>query len=254
MGVEYKHHLIAEDNTYKPGPEDLSRLVDALLAGGFVTKAGTEGFRRMTFGTYTSYEYAERTGCYIHLGDGTYSSFPCPCSTQDIAALGEQDFKIVWPVESSNESGLRYPLTPFPEWGDAYYELELHLAMDFVYHTSELIDPFREVICKCGRPLEYDDQTPLRPANPVYYDGRIRRICPACGRPFRPQELTARVRDGYTGEASRRTGGATYLFAVVIDCGKGFARKGWPIRATEEFLGAVTQALGQKTYEIGDSS
>ena len=64
--------------------------------------------------------------------------------------------------------------------------------------------------------------------------------------------MTARVRDGYTGEASQRAGGCTYLFAIVIDCGKGFARQGWPIRATEEFLGTVTQALGQEFYEVGD--
>ena len=252
MGVEYRHYLIPEDNTYKPGPENLCRLVDALLAGGFVARAGTDAFRRMTFGGYSDYEHAEQTGCYVHLGDGTYSSFPCPCSARDIAALGEQDFQLVWPVQSSNESGLKYPLKPFPEWGDAYYELQLHLETDFVYHTSEVIDPFRRVLCECGQSLEYDHETAWRRENPVYHDGRIRRTCPTCRRLFRPQELVARIRDGYTGEASHRVGGATYRFAVVIDCGKGFARKGWPIRATEEFLDPVTRALGQKLYEIGD--
>jgi hypothetical protein len=64
--------------------------------------------------------------------------------------------------------------------------------------------------------------------------------------------LVARVRDGHTGKAVHRPGGVTYLFAVVIDCGKGFAREGWPIRASEHFLDTVTQALGQKFYEIGD--
>jgi hypothetical protein len=55
MGVEYQHFLIPEDNTYKPSPEELSRLVGALLTGGFLRKAGTDDFRRMTFGTYTTY-------------------------------------------------------------------------------------------------------------------------------------------------------------------------------------------------------
>jgi hypothetical protein len=59
MGVEYRHYLIPEDNTYKPGPEDLSHLVDALLAGSFVARAGSDTFRRMSFGV----EYAEETGC-----------------------------------------------------------------------------------------------------------------------------------------------------------------------------------------------
>lgn len=159
--------------------------------------------------------------------------------------MGEGDFKLIWPVESSKESGLEYPLTPFPEWGDAYYELEIHSATDFVYHTSEVIDPFREVACECGWHLEFE--MPFRrwpDGPPVFFEPRIYRLCPACGRAFLPQRLTARVRDGYTGEASQRAGGATYLFAVVIDCGKGFAREGWPIRATEEFRSTVTQALG----------
>jgi hypothetical protein len=252
MGVEYGHYLIPEDNAYKPSPAELSRLVGALLAGGFVPRAGTESFGKMTFHTYTHCEQAKKTGCYAHVGGQGYAPFPCPCSSEDVAALGEQDFKLVWPVESSNASGLRYPLSPFPEWGDAYYDLEIRVAREFVYHTSEVIDPFHEVTCECGRPLEFFDRNEEFERPSAFYDGRIYRICPSCGRPFRPQRLTARVRDGYTGEASQRAGGATYLFAVVIDCGKGFAREGWPIRATEEFRVTVTQALGQEVYEIGD--
>ena len=257
MGIEYKHYLIPEDNTHKPRPEKLSKLVSALLKGGFVAEAGTDAFGRMTFETSTTYEHAERTGCYAHLGDRTYSSFPCPCSEEDIAALGEKDFKLVWPVESTNESGLKYPLSPFPGWGDAYYELQLHVATDFVYHLSERIDPFVEVACKCGRSLEYYDESATMAAYPVYYDGRIHRACPTCGSAFRPQELVAKVRDGWTGEATSRSGGATYLFAVVIDCGKGFARDGFaregsPIRTSEEFIDTVRTALDQELYEIGD--
>jgi hypothetical protein len=252
MGVEYQHFLIPEDNTYKPGPEDLSRLVDALLAGGFVSRAGAEGFRRMTFHTYTHYQQVKKTGCYAHVGGQGYAPFPCPCSSEDVAALSWRDFRLVWPVESSNESGLKYPLAPFPEWGDAYYDLELRVAREFVYHCSEVIDPFDAVACDCGQPLEFFDRDEDFERPSVFHDVRIFRTCPSCGRPFRPQRLTARVRDGYTGEAIQRAGGATYLFTVVIDCGKGFARDGWPIRATEEFLGMVTQALDQEFYEIGD--
>ncbi len=46
MGVEYQHYLIPEDNTYKPRPADLSRLVNALLDGGFVASTGTELSKR----------------------------------------------------------------------------------------------------------------------------------------------------------------------------------------------------------------
>jgi hypothetical protein len=49
MGVEYQHYLLPEDNTYKPSPEDLSRLANALLKGGFVVRSGTDIFKRETF-------------------------------------------------------------------------------------------------------------------------------------------------------------------------------------------------------------
>jgi hypothetical protein len=274
MGVEYEHYLIPEDNTYKPSPEDLSRLVGALLAGSFIAEGSTDTIREMTPDLDPTGCGTGEVCCFVRLRDGKTLWFPCPCSARDIATLGEPDFQLVWSVESSHDSGLKYPLVPFPEWGDPYYDLELHVAGDFVYHTSELIEPFDKVACACGRDLRYSEWdvppgaefvevSPFSghytyppsddpPGLPIYTGKRINRLCPSCGRPFLPQELIARVRDGYTGEASKRAGGATYRFAVVIDCGKGFARKGWPIRATEEFLGTVEQALGQEFYEIGD--
>ena len=36
MGVEYKLYLIPSDNTYRPGSEDLSRLINALHDAGFL--------------------------------------------------------------------------------------------------------------------------------------------------------------------------------------------------------------------------
>jgi hypothetical protein len=143
MGAEYKHYLIPSDNTYKPHPEELSGLVNALVDGGYVLRTGTDTFNRAVINTFGDPPNpAVETGCYVHLGAGEYSPFVCPCSARDIAAFGEGDYRIVWTVDSSNESGLTYPLTPFPNWGDAYYELQLHVATDFVYHTSELIEPF----------------------------------------------------------------------------------------------------------------
>jgi hypothetical protein len=254
MGVKYVHYLIPEDNTYKPGSEDLSRLVDALIDGGFVVRTGTDTCKRETINTFGDPpDPAVETGCYIHLGEGKNSPFVCPCSAQDIAAFGEGDYRIVWTVDGSNESRLRYPLSPFPDWGDAYYELQLHAARDFVYHTSELIEPFNRVTCECGRSLAPVDKFDLwADGPPPFTDPRIPRTCPSCEIPFRPQELVARVRDGRTGKAVGRPGGTTYLFAVVIDCGKGFARQSWPIRASDEFLALVTKTLGQPFYEVGD--
>ncbi len=165
--------------------------------------------------------------------------------------MGERDYRIVWTVDSINESGVKYPLSPFPDWGDAYYELQLHVAKDYVYHTSESIDRFDRVTCKCGQSLEPDDYYPPWPDGPpVFTDPRIPRTCPSCGSPFRPPELVAQIRDGHTGKPVDCPGGVTYLFAVVIDCGKGFARQSWPIRASDEFLELVTKTLGQPFYQV----
>ena len=142
---------------------------------------------------------------------------------------------------------------PVSRLGDAYYELQLHVANDFVYHTSKLIKPFNRLTCKCGQFLEPDDEFDLWPDGPPpFWDLRIPRSCPSCGSPFRPQELVAHVRDGRKGKAVDRPGGATYLFAVVIDCGEGFDRQSWPIRASDEFLSLVTKTLGQPFYQVSD--
>ena len=123
---------------------------------------------------------------------------------------------LFWSVENRNESGEpKYPLSPFPEFNDVYYDLELHVARDFVYHTSELIDPFGQVVCPCGRDLRFSEwDKPLAgerieshnsagsdrytlsdtPPKPPLYDFRIYRFCPTCDRPFRPQDLVARVK------------------------------------------------------------
>ncbi|WP_435016405.1 hypothetical protein TA3x_003971 [Tundrisphaera sp. TA3] len=261
MGVEYRHYLIPEDNTFRPGPEELCRLVDALIGGDFVAVPGSDRFARMSAKAYSSYnKVALETGCFIDLGDDGRPPFDgrvpfaCPPSAQDIAALGDRDYRLVWPVESSNESGLEYPLTPFPEWGDAYYDLELRMAGDYVYHCSGLIDPFDDVACRCGLGLDYseDDTDAALDRLLVFHETRIRRLCPGCGTQFRPQDRTARVRDGRSGEVVDRPGGATYRFAIVVDCGKGFAREGWPMRASQAFLKALEGALGRRFYQVGD--
>ena len=81
MGVEYAHDPIPEDNTYKPGPEDSSRLVNALLDGGFVARTDSDAFKKMAFETYTDYQFARETDCFVHLGINGYRS-PAPCPLQ----------------------------------------------------------------------------------------------------------------------------------------------------------------------------
>jgi hypothetical protein len=52
MGAEYQHYLIPSDNTYKPHPEELSGLVNALVDGGYVLRTGTDTFNRAVINTF----------------------------------------------------------------------------------------------------------------------------------------------------------------------------------------------------------
>ena len=52
MGVEYVHYLISEDNTYKPRPDELSSLVDALVDSGFVFRTDVHNLKREIINTF----------------------------------------------------------------------------------------------------------------------------------------------------------------------------------------------------------
>jgi hypothetical protein len=256
MGVAYAHYLIPRDNTYKPDAKTLVQLIDALVAQGFLPKtsmgAPPDAGSKATSAFDRSPAELE---CYLRLSECAEALFPCPCAIDDIQALGDQDYRIVCSVSNASSSGLEYPLAPTPESRDAYYEVEIHMGRDYIYHVSEIIAPFDSVACRCGQGLQYlqyDEDDESIEAAPAFRDFRIQRTCPSCGTPFRPQDKVARMKDGWTGETTERPGGATYLFAVVVDCGKGFARDGGPIRATDEFHKTVARALGQELYEVAE--
>jgi hypothetical protein len=125
------------------------------------------------------------------------------------------DTMLVFGVEQFGASGLRAPFVLDGGLAaDAYYEVQLHIAAEYVYRTSELIDPFEDTSCACGEDLE------LQPTEDLFYTSRLRVACTACGQPFDPTSKMAMVRDPWTDEESPIAGGATYRFALAIDCGK----------------------------------
>jgi hypothetical protein len=115
MAVEYQHFLIPRDNTYKPSAQELSRLATALLDGGYVAASACGGLEKMVGGTPADFERSPTDVWFLRLDGRTYAPFPSPFSTADIAQLGDRDIKLVWQVDSSAESGLKYPLEPFPD-------------------------------------------------------------------------------------------------------------------------------------------
>jgi len=261
MGVEYEHYLVPEDPTFKPAAEPLSRLLNALYEGGYVNGSDARGLGGATFGLFSpEYAAALEAGCLVNLGPDEYATFPIPCSVAEVEALGDRDFRLLWTVGDLVESGLKYPLSKVA-YEETYYNLEVHVARDYVNHLSSIIEPFEHrAACQCGQLLEFHEGSPVGTndrgdfARPVFGDTRIHRFCPVCGVPFRPQDYTIRLRYGRTGEdLGPRPGGATYLFAVLIDCGKCYDREG-PVKASEEFLDICQEATGSPLFQIGDFS
>jgi hypothetical protein len=161
-----------------------------------------------------------------------------------------KDLILAWPVSDLAGTTLRYPLRPCPD--DPYHELQIHLCPDYVYHCSELIDPLTtEVRCPCGESLEFG---PPAGVPDVFYSGRIHFICPSCGKEFQPEQLTARVRNAWTGEElGLIAGAAIYRFAIIVDCGKCLPPSDTGAIDFEPDLVALCQTqLGCSFYQVND--
>ncbi len=149
-------------------------------------------------------------------------------------------------------SGLRYPLSE-NQWdpSETYYDIELHFSPDYVYHVSEIIDPFaKPPICEqCGEALEYWPPDAIG-AGGIFYSSRLHLRCPRCDTPFHVAKLPAVVRDGRTGHEDMVNGGACYRFAIVVDCGKCIPANEVKIAPALKTLCKTT--LGGDFYELGD--
>jgi hypothetical protein len=129
---------------------------------------------------------------------------------------------------------------------ETYYDVEIHLSCDYVYHCSELIDPFDDIRCMCGESLEYDNN------DRVFYASRIKYRCPRCARDFDVSEKPATVRNGRTGEKSTVPGGTSYRFALVVDCGKWLPTRSSVINLHPDLVELCQSELQHSFYEVGD--
>ena len=247
MGVEYEHFLIPKPNSFSPTAGKLLELVRELAKRSWIRTPDAPGFDRMeTNGMPRS---AMRTGAhYRHGKDDTSKSLPWPLDLDWLNAHLAADLRLMWPVGSLARAGLQYPLTRAPDMpAEAlYYDLRMELCPDYVYRTSEIIEPFDATTCVCGAELGFD------PEDEIFYQSRIHSACPKCSREIDVCVWAAAIRDGWTGEVERRLqGGATSRFAVVIDCGKAFAREGG-IEAKPEFIEALGDVLGCSFRQVGN--
>jgi hypothetical protein len=224
MGFEYKHYLIPCDPSFSPDSEQLLKLINQLGQENWILNS----------------PYAQSSS------GKTYGS--AVLDSQWLTTHRHPFLLLGWHIECPTLE-IRYPLLPNPAEGSNYYDLQLHLSDDFVYHTSELILPFAEnVQCLCGNTLEYS----FNPYQDPFYDARrIQRVCPQCTRLFSPQGLTTVVHNAWTEEISQVQGGATYRFAIVILCGKDipFTQDG---RIQKPLLDLCQTLCQQEFREISD--
>jgi hypothetical protein len=247
MGVESNFYIMPEDSGYRPEPARVSELVRALRAAGFLCDPQSPSFARPAHragalsdqADYEGFMWKVRPGLYKHAGS-------LALLESVLNDLQDSDVVVRWPNSDLNLSGLKYPLTVVPGPEGVYYDIEIHLAAHTVYHTSEIIDPYEEIRCRCGgeiHQIESSSPTPL-------HDSRLPNHCPSCHALMNYAILPLTVRDGFTGAESQAVGGAVYRFAIVVDCGKY-----WPegqAEVTPAFLSTVESTLNIKTRVLRD--
>jgi hypothetical protein len=284
MGVETKLYLIPRRNDFRPTAQQLTILIDSLVQGNFLPNPSSIEFHRMSYEyTNLSHHAAASGAIWLRFRQNT-SSFVVPPPANALGALESGDHIIRWPVENLEKSGLASPVDAdldFEE-GPFYYDFELHLSDDYVYHTSEIVEPFDNTDCACGQSLEMDPEGEALASEPdksgfvnrllkqiglaskneiphinsyLFYAQRIMRTCSRCGTQFTPQSLKAAIVDGMTGEEEIVDGGASYRFAIVLDFGK--ALNGYdfdPFPGVTTSLKSICEAsLGETFYTVFDS-
>jgi hypothetical protein len=224
MGVEYKHYLIPKPNSFRPDPEQLTHFISSLAMNKWIPSSGAS----------------------VRTSEGVGKA-PFPISADWLRGVWDKDVLLSWPVESLAQAQLKYPLERLA-WPaeETYYEFQIHWSRDYVYHVSELIDPFDDTRCKCGEELGYEEQAH------IFYDGRLKLNCPRCGVAFEASDLPAVVRDGWTAEEREVSGGATYRFAVVVDCGKAIPDDDVNATIHPELRALCEQEFRRPFDEVGD--
>jgi hypothetical protein len=250
MGVEYKRFLIPRPNAFLPDAATVAALVDALRRERWLIDPASPQLAAMPFRMSRPHRHAQAAGYFVDNADG-YADGSADVA-RHVANIDRAGVRLCWPVESAAAAGLRYPLVADAGYTqrrgtDRYYRFEMHFCADYLFHISEAIEPFASnPQCRCGAALVYEfDPEP-------FFDQRIAMNCPVCGTPFDATGLLCRGRDIFTGEAFELPGGATYRFALKIDCGKDFGDVAPPFEP--ELKSLVERVLQRETYEVADFS
>ncbi|WP_157234814.1 hypothetical protein [Methylosinus sp. LW4] len=273
MGVYYVHYLIPLDNSFRPEPQRIAALIDALAAARFIPRpeAGDgpsyllDDWRREAAERTTSAAQeppkpwwkrifgskAPEQPPVLDLVD-VERPFAVPLTEESFAALADRAVTVGWTIEDPLANGLAYPFEQRPSRDDPpNYRLLIEASEDFrtetinCYDDTGTVDPH----CRCGEDLSY--------SRAPFEDVAIRRLCPSCGARFEPRERLVTFTNGATGESQTIHGGICYRFAVAIDCEKSIPpaiEDGKEGKLSRRFLDACSEALGVELYELGSYS
>jgi len=187
---------------------------------------------------------------------GTYrraQPVPLPIELRWLEEIVKSDFEIRFDVQGFGfaDQPARYPFvneSPVSR-EDTYYEIKIESSVDYVYHTSETIEPFKTTTCRCGVQLEYAHGS----EEGIVYSIRLKAVCPSCHRPFDPSNLEAPYRNGFTGEYTAPIkGGVSYLFAVIVDCGRCIPEAHTEVSIRPELRELCERHFGTPFYDVGD--
>jgi hypothetical protein len=247
VGVDYSHYLIPRDNTVRPDPDRIVALIDAWIEKGFVVRPEsvlaqdqrTSNGRRSETGArfMTRPLHAEalkpepapppRKGFWSRFWGGAqkpppadpWMPFRIPPVGESLSALANPCTLIRW---EGHPSAI-YPLQTVAEFSSQGerglpHSLVIEVSDDFANPNT---DPYGVGVdtkqvnpsCSCGCNLEYEDTMGWLTVE------KIRRVCPACRRAFRPQDQVAEIVDA-NGAKTRQAGGLCNRFAITIAFGK----------------------------------
>lgn len=251
MGVEYIHYLLPKNHAFSPSAQQIEQLVAALYRGNWLCSPDSEDFAKLDFDSVNStFVFAKETGVFRQEDSSeACQSVPYPLQASWLTEQMEGDLRLVWPIYDFDHCrNLRYPFNKFEGISNRYYEVNLQLSKDYVHRSSEILDPLPSTSCNCGEELEYwPEEDPLD-------SPRIRKNCPQCQKLFLPGKQRTTCRDGWTGKEKRIEGGATYCFALAIDCSKALPKSEAKTEITihKDLRILVEKTLGIQTYELHD--
>jgi hypothetical protein len=227
---------------------DLVRFIDVLAADGWVREPNHGDRRQWDKRGIISIKPKLVTLCVPPGRQKHEVRFPLDKSWLEEAM--KREFRLSFPVWDLKETPVKYPFvrsTVRPE--DIYYDFEIHGANDYIYHCSEVVDPFQSTACVCGADLKYRPERD----EAIFYASRLARVCDECGRDFDPTDMDAGWRDGWTGkELPPLKGGTTYRFAVVIYCGKCFPDRDCKVDIRPELMELCENHFGVPFYDVED--